>query len=339
MQGSRWRTGLRGRAALTAALALAAIRFVGATVSAYLGIQGLDTRTLDAVFEAFSVGLVALLIGMFVAHLPERFPHMQRNPAALLLVALLAATAVQWVIVVLPPDWGVSPPLGPWTDWLLGLTATATLASLVMYLERGLRAETVTSARHTAFLAVGLGFAGAYFLRTMRLLDYTYVFGMTLPSGVTWLLDFGPTLLLSALACLVWASHLGFQGRRGAELVWDWLPPIAVAAGAYAAAVGVLGGFILANALAWGGSYVVFSPTTVSLPFVGFGIGAFVSLAWSRRTRMPGPAWMPAFGGTALAALAGIQIGAGILPSLLGLLTAVLLIARGLALEPTLRRL
>ncbi len=339
MQGKGWRAGLRGRKAVAAALVLAAIRFVGATVSAYLGIRGFDTRTLDAVFEAFSVGLLLLLVGMFAAHVPEWFPHPRRDPAARLLLALLAAAAAQWIVVVLPPDWGVGRPLGPWTDWLLGLTATATLAALVAALERGLRMGTVPPAGRTAFLAVGLGFVGAYFLRTMRLLDYAYVFGVTLPSGVTWLLDFGPTLLLATLACFVWASHLEFRDRRGIDWVMDWLPPVAVAAGAYAAAVGALGGFILANALAWGGSYVVFSPTTASLPFIGFGIGAFVSVAWSRRTRMPRPSWALAFAGTSLAALAGIQITAGTFPSLVGLLTAVLLIARGLAPNPSVRGL
>lgn len=312
-------------------IVLVGIRFAAPSLTAFAGIEGVDPRGLDTAIEVYSDVLLVVLFLLLAVLVQPVSKRVWRDPGFLLFGSLLAAATIQWVGMVLPGARLVSGSLGPWADWLLAITATADLAVLTVILGGHLTRPAVAPARRDAVRALGFGFSAAYLLRSTRLLDFAYLFGWTLPSGVVWVLDFGPALLLALLAVVAWIRTARSANGAGAAWIGHQALPILAALLALGAAVGALGGFIIANALAWGGSYIVFSPTTVSLPIIGFGIGAFLSTAWTFRSMLPRDAWRLAFGGAAIAALAGIQTSAGTLPSVVGVMTGVACAARGVS--------
>lgn len=324
-----WSRLLDRRSFIAFLVLLTGVRFVASTMSAFAGIQGMDTRSLDTGFEAYSAVLLVLLASVVGVEVASSGPETWKEPRSIVFLLLTAAVVVEWLGVV---DSGIrllSGSLAPWTDFLLGLTGALAVAVFGWVLVRRVAKQGAPRRAIVGLRRLAFGFATALLLRSIRLLDFAYLFGWSPPSGLLWALDFGPSLLLSALAILAWAQ-LGLARTtemRGRLLLLG--VPIVTATLALGAALGILGGFILANALAWGGSYTVFSPTTISLPIVGFAIGGYLSLAWSLGRTIPGSAAWPLLGGIAIAALAGIQTSAGTLASFVGVLAGVAVAARG----------
>ena len=310
---------------------LVGVRFAASTATAFAGIEGIDTRGLDATFELFSDVLLVILLIVAAVSLSDQGPWQSLRPGLGVFLGLCGATVILWIGVVDPGLGVLSGGLAPWQDFALGASASLALAVLTAASARRLRGSGPSSVAREGLLAVGWGFALALFLRSLRLVDFGYLFGWPLPSGLLWALDFGPSLILSALAVLVWLRRVVLTSRTRADWSRALLPPALLAATAESAAVGVLGGFIASNALAWGGSYTVFAPTTLSLPIVGFGVGAFASTVWAVSRQIPRPSAWLIFGGIAIAALAGIQTSAGTLASFAGLVAGIACVSRGLA--------
>ena len=327
----RWAAFLDRPEAIPLLVLLVAIRFVAATITAFAGIEGMDTRGLDAAFELYSNALLVALLFLVGIGLDAWTPSFRRQRGFLLFLGLAAAVVVQWIGVVVPGLRLVTGAAAPWSDFLLGATAALALAVLASVLAARLAASGASPSGIDWYRSLGFGFAAALLLRSIRILDTNYLFGWELSPGLLWTLDFGPSLLLAALAIGAWSTLALPRVPRGRDRLLCVAVPFAFAATALAAALGVLGGFIASNALAWGGSYTVFAPTTVSLPIVGFGVGAFVATAWTLGRRLPRPAARLIFGGVAIAALAGIQTSAGTLASFAGLLAGIVCTARGLA--------
>lgn len=310
---------------------LVGVRFAASTATAFAGIEGLDTRGLDATFELFSEVLLVVLLIVAALGLVDQGPWPTLRLGLGVFLGLCGATVLLWTGVVDPGLRVLSGGLAAWQDFALGASASLAVAVLTAASVRRLPVFEPPSAAREGLRAVGGGFALALFLRSLRLVDFVYLFGWTPPSGLWWVLDFGPSLVLTALAVFFWLQRVVLISRTRADWSRVLLPPALLAAAAEGAAVGVLGGFIASNALAWGGSYTVFAPTAVSLPVVGFGVGAFVSTAWAVSGRIPRPSAWLIFGGIAIAALAGIQTSAGTLASFAGLLAGVACVSRGLA--------
>ncbi len=326
------RKGLLNRPAILLLLViLVGIRFVAATVTAFAGIEGIGTRGLDTVFEIYSDMLLVTLFFVAAVGLSAWEPSLLARRGFLLFLGLSGATLVLWVGVVNPDLRILAGSFAAGSDFLLGAAASLALAVAVWILGDRVSEAGSSPVAADGFRSFGWGFTTALFLRSIRLLDFAYLFGWTPPPGLLWTLDFGPSLLLAAIA-VVWWIRLVLVPRSGLQDHGLGLAvPVVSAAIAWAAASGVLGGFIVSNALAWGGSYTVFAPTALSLPVVGFGVGAFVSTAWHVGGRMLRPARWLIFGGVAIAALAGIQTSAGTLGSFAGLLAGIVCSALGLA--------
>lgn len=310
-------------------IALIAVRFVAATVTAFAGIEGMDTRGLDAAFELYSDLLLLLLFLVVGLRIAACGPSLWRRWGFLVFLVSAVAEVALWLGTVNPATRILRGNLGAWSDFATGMAAVVALTAFAWTLLVWLRGSGAPRAGLDGFRMLALGFGTALALRSIRLLDFPYLFGWALPSGVLWTLDFGPALILAALAVAGWARFAWHSASPARERLVLAGIPLTVAIVALAAALGVLGGFIASNALAWGGSYTVFAPTSVSLPLVGFGVGAFLGTAWVAGRRLPDRASWLLFGGVAVAAFAGIQTSAGTLASFAGLLTGYVTTARG----------
>lgn len=304
-----------------------AVRFATPSLEAFLAVEGLDTASFGIVVQWYDLlGPAAVSIMMIVMVLvwPGGFG---RGPLILCTAVLSAADVVLWLGEMDPVYRLVQ---GPWAILPLGFAATATILLCGIALERRLQDGSFRGLRRDGFRALYGGFGFAYLLGTLRFIDYRYATGVALPSGVVWLLDYGPVLLLSLESVYFWARVcVPDGGRRKGVLQSLILSLMGVVAG-----VGVaqgFGGFILSNALAWGGAYEVFTPTGVSLGFVGLAAGCFLATAWTLRGRVSRTSWRFVVAGVSTAALAGILAFAGTLGSLAGILLGLFFVARGFA--------
>ncbi len=307
-------------------LVLVAVRFLAPTLSAALAIAGVDTKGIDSAFELYAGFLPAVLFafaGLLIASWPGGFP---RSRWLLLTILLILAVVAQWFGQLNP---SLRLLAGSFVGSVLDGTVAAAILALYLFLDCALVERNVPPFARDGFRALGLGYALSYAFHAFRLIDYSYVFGWSIPSGLLWLLDYGPVIVLSFLSVYFWFELAVRPGLQGRVPVVAFAPPVAVAALGLAASGG-LGGFILSNALAWGGSYLVFSPTSVSLSIVGFAVGAFLSVAWRLRAGLPRPTWGLVVGGVSVAACAGILSFGGTLPSLAGIALGLSLVARGL---------
>lgn len=326
----RWGAAADGRWLVPLLALLVAVRFGAATMSAFLGIEGFDTRTLDTAFELYSDTLLAILVVALAIELRTWGPSILRRASFVGFVVLAAAMLALWAGMVAPAVRLLTGPFAPWTDFIAGTSAAAGIGVLTWVLEARLSASGAPRNGLVGLRAIGFGFPVALELRSIRLLDFGFLFGWSLPSGVLWLLDFGPSLLLSAIAIGTWATAaIPHAASTRSRLLGLGLPLISAAVG-FAVSLG-LGGFIASNALAWGGSYTVFSPTTVSLPLVAFAVGGYLATAGLVAPRIPRAAGRLIFGGIAISAFAGIQTSTGLLTSFVGLATGIVLVGRGLS--------
>lgn len=315
-----------GRMIPLAAVLLMAIRFSAPSTSAALGVQGVDTRGLDAFFLAYTNVLplaAAFLASVVLLAWPRGFGWGEW----LLVAGLLTLDVVFWLGEV---DRELRLAWGPLATLPLGLGVTATILAYGMALEARLRRVRPSEISRDGFRALYGGFALAYFLGSLRFIDYQTVLGAPLPSGMLWFLNNGPILVLSAISLAFWLmlAVRPASGVAGALLVLA-LPVLGALTGIVFSQG--LGGFILSNFLAWGGSYGVFVPTSISLGLVGFAVGAFLATAWTLRSRLGRPAWWFITCGVSTTALAGIQAFGGTLASLAGILLGLTLAARGLS--------
>ena len=318
-----------GRVFLPLAILLVGIRFAAPTVTAYLGVLGIDTTALDGAFEFYAGILPAVLLPLAALVVLSWPAGISLDVRLLLAAALTAVAAVLW-LGELSPSLRVL--WTPWSSAILGAVVAGAIGFFLWALEKRLWTGHPDVFARDAFRAVGLGFAIAYLMRSLRLVDYRAVLGASAPTGVQWLLDYGPVLLLSFLSILYWFSLAVSRARETADRVRVLLPPVATALVGVGASQGV-GGFILSNALTWGGSYPIFviaGTTAVSLALVGFAIGAFLATAWVLRARLRLRTWRLLTGGVAIVALAGILTFAGAFPSLSGILLGLASVARGL---------
>lgn len=309
------------------AVVLFAVRFAAPSASAALGVAGYETSGFDAAMLVFD-GLLPLIAGALVAAVillwPRGLAVTRWIPLTLFLVA---ADVVLWLGEAVPSLRLVE---GPWASLPLGVTAAATIAVWGLALDRRLRLDSDRSLRLEGFRAVYLGFTLAYLLGSLRFIDYRYALGVALPPGVLWLLDYGPVLLLGGCSVFMWL-RVALPGCRGTrEPVASLAFPLLGILAGVAVSQG-LAGFILSNTLAWGGAYEVFTPTAVSLGFVGLAVGCFISVALMLRGRITSESWRFLVAGVSVASFAGILAFGGTLASVAGILLGLVLAARGLA--------
>lgn len=324
----RWTAAVDGRWLVPLLALLAAIRFGGATVTAFLGIEGLDTRGLDTIFEVYSDALLLILVAALSFELRTWGPALVLRRTFLGFLMLAAAATLFWAGTANPALRPFPAELGPWIDFLAGISAAAGLGALTSVIANRLQAIRASHAALDGFRAFGFGFSAALLLRSIRLLDFRYLFGWSIPSGLLWMLDFGPSLVLSGIGIVMWLILTLPRTDSPRDRMLALAPPVLLAAVGFAMALG-LGGFVASNALAWGGSYTVFAPTNVSLAIVGFAVGAYLATALCMAREIPPNAERLLFGGIAIAALAGIQTSTGLLTSFVGLLTGLVVSARG----------
>lgn len=309
-----------------AALALLALRFIAPTLTAFLAVRGVDTTALDEFFSAYAGALPAVLLPaayLILVTWPDRpRPGIPLGMAA----ALTLLALVLWAGEV---DASLRLLEGGWVHTVFGVVVAAALLAYGWEFEGRIARAGATAVSREAFRALGWGFAFAYLVRSFQLLDYRTILGQPLPSGLAWLLVYAPTLALSALSIVHWIRFATWPAREPRALAVAFVPPLAVGALGAAASSG-LAGFILANALTWGGSYAVFAPIEASLPLVGFAAGAFVSTAWAFRPRLHRASWRLLFGGVAAAALSGLLPFGGGLLSLSGIVLGLAFAARGI---------
>jgi len=314
------------RAFILLSIALVAIRFATPTVSAGLAVADVDTTGLDASFEIYMgvlPGILFFLALLVVNTWPGGFG---RDPWILLAVALSIAVTVQWAGQVNP---SLRILTGSFVGAILDGTVAATILAFFLGLDRRVVRAGVAPMARDGFRALGYGYTLSYVLHAFRLIDFRYAFGQALPSGLLWLLDYGPTITLSFLSIYFWFELSVPSSRGGLRRVLVIAPPVVVATLGLAASQG-LGGFLMSNALAWGGSYLVFSPTSASLSIVGFAIGAFLATAWALFGRLSRRPWRHVVGGTVVVAVAGILSFGGTLSSLAGIVLGLTIVARGL---------
>lgn len=315
-----------GRVFLPLAILLVGIRFAAPTVTAYLGVRGVDTTALDGAFEFYAGILPAILFSMAALILLSWPRGFRWDWATLLAAALTAVAAVLWPGEVDP---GLRIVSSPWTSLVFGVIIAGTIVAFEVALELRIVGAGASAFARDGFRAFGGGFALAYLLRSLRLVDYLLVLGQPLPSGAQWLLNYGPMLVLSLLAICFWALIAARTARGAPTWIRALAPPAAAAVAGFVVSEG-LGGFILSSALTWGGSYAVFVPTSASLSLVGFAVGAFFATAWILYAALPRPVWRLVSGGIVVAALAGILPFGGGFASLAGIVLGLVCAARGI---------
>jgi len=306
---------------------LTAIRFASSTVAAFLAIEGLDTRGIDAFFEAYARVLPLLLVpfgALAVLTWPEPF---RIDAWSGLTLVLLATSAVFWAGFLEP---GLLLLKGPWGALGLGLSVSGALLAESLAFDRRIALRSASLRARGGLWALAAGFALAYLVSSVRLMDLRTLLDAPLPAGAEWLLAYGPSLLLVALALAHWIT-VAWPEARGPR---GWLqvlgPPLAFAALGAALSQG-LGGYVFSHLQTWGGSYLVFVPTVVSLTLVGLAFGGALSVVLVLRTRMSPPAWRLLTAGLFVALFSGILAFDGALVSLSGLALGVAYVARALA--------
>lgn len=319
-----------GRALPLGAVILFAIRFAGPSVAASLGVQGLDTSGLDLFLSGYDAAvpvLAAFLIGILVLTRPRL---LRFDPW--IIVALLAAIAsvVAWAGEVDPTYRLLR---GPWAPLPLACSVVAAILLFGIALDRRLGEAGVERMPRGAFRTLYVEFAVAYLAGGLRFVDYATALGSSPPTGLLWLLDYGPTFLLCAGALYFWLVWVVLPSRTVTGWARGLGGPLAGTVGGIAVSQG-LGGFVLSNVLAWGGAYEVFSPTAVSLAVVGFAVGSFLAIAWVLGRRLPAREWWLVIGGVCVTGLAGLVFFDGALASLAGILLGLTLVARGLMGRP-----
>jgi len=319
--------GVRSPAFVPVALLLVAPRFAAPTLIAFLGVRGLDTEGLDAFFTAYSAVLPVVLVA-FLGDTILTWPGGVRARSLLALAGTLLVLSLAIVLLVVEPSTRLV--AVPWGALVLGLVGAGSVVAFGLGLQRDLDAAVPLGSAADGFRALWVGFGAAYGIESLRLVDYGYLVGWSPPSGLVWLWDYGPTMLLSLLAIYFWLDLSFLRSRSTADRGISLAVPLAGAVLGLAASQG-LGGFILSNALTWGGSYAIFSPTSVSLSVVGFAVGGAVAVAWSLRGRMPRGPWRLVVGGIFVAALSGIRPFGGTVASVSGILLGLAATGRGLA--------
>ena len=319
--------GVRSPAFVPGALLLVAPRFAAPTLIAFLGVRGMDTEGLDAFFTAYSAVLPVVLVA-FLGAVILTWPGAVRARSLLALAGTLLVLSLAIVLLVVEPSTRLV--AVPWGALVLGLVGAGSVVAFGLGLQRDLDAAVPLGSAADGFRALWVGFGAAYGIESLRLVDYGYVVGWSPPSGLVWLWDYGPTMLLSLLAIYFWLDLSFLRSRSTADRGISLAVPLAGAVLGLAASQG-LGGFILSNALTWGGSYAIFSPTSVSLSVVGFAVGGAVAVAWSLRGRMPRGPWRLVVGGIFVAALSGIRPFGGTVASVSGILLGLAATGRGIA--------
>ena len=317
------------------AIVLVAVRFATPTVVAVLGVAGVDTAPLAGALYGYDLILPAVLFPMAVLALATwpggfRLGGFRLDFGVALAVTSAVAAAVLWAGEVDP---SVRVSGGPWASLPLGAAVALAILGSTLALDARLRETGTPLGARTGLRTLGLGLGLAYLVRALRLVDYGTALGGPLPSGLLWLLDYTPVLLLSSLSVFEWGRVVLFRAHGRAGFARALAPPVVVGLAGSAVATGA-GGFYLSNALTWGGSYVVFGPTVVSLFVVGFAIGAFAATSWSLLARLPRTAWRLLTGGVTVAGLAGLVAFAGSLTSLAGIVLALTIVGIGLSEVP-----
>lgn len=324
--GTRLRPFAEGPAALGSAVLLFAIRFLAPSVSASLGVQGIDTATLDAAVAVFDAALPAVAVFLAAVFFIGWEPARGWDLWYVLTVAAIAASVVFWAGEVDPAARIAS---GAWSPLPLAVSGTASALAFGVGLDLRMGRADVALRSRVAFRGLYGSFAASYLLGGVRFIDYRVALGSPLPSGLLWLLDYGPTFVPAFAAVGFWLRWAADPRGPLVESLRALGPPVAGAAIGVGLAQG-LGGFILSNVLAWGGGYEIFTPTSVSLALVGFSVGAFAATAWRVRGRTSAGTWRLAFGGAWVAALAGVGFFGQALASLAGILLGLTLAARSL---------
>lgn len=314
-----------GAAAAWGAGLLLAVRFAAPSVTASLGVEGVDTSALNAFFGVYNA-VLPILAALLAAILLVTWPRALRVDLWMVLaLAAVVGSVVAWAGEV-DPTYRIV--WGPWSTLPLTLAVTAAIGFYGIALDRDLGRAAIGGTPRDGFRALFGGYAIAYLLGALRFVDYRYALGLSLPSGVLWLLNYAPTLIPSLLALYFWIM-LTWRPERSAMGIVRFLGPPLLGGFVGVVVAEGLGGYILSNVLAWGGAYEVFVPTTFSLGLVGFSVGAFLSTTWTLRGRLPEPAWRFAVCGVSATALAGILFFDGALASLAGILLGLTLTCRG----------
>jgi len=319
--------GVRSPAFVPVALLLVAPRFAAPTLIAFLGVRGMDTGGLDAFFTAYSAVLPVVLVA-FLGDTILTWPGGVRARSLLALAGTLLVLSLAIVLLVVEPSTRLV--AVPWGALVLGLVGAGSVVAFGLGLQRDLDAAVPLGSAADGFRALWVGFGAAYGIESLRLVDYGYLVGWSPPSGLVWLWDYGPTMLLSLLAIYFWLDLSFLRSRSTADRGISLAVPLAGAVLGLAASQG-LGGFILSNALTWGGSYAIFSPTSVSLSIVGFAVGGVVAVAWALRGRLAWGPWRLVVGGIFIAALSGIRPFGGTVASVSGILLGLAATGRGIA--------
>ena len=140
-----------------------------------------------------------------------------------------------------------------------------------------------------------IGFPVAFLLAALSRIDFRFHTGGAIPTPVTWLLVYAPTLIVVGLGL---RGRLAFEERRSASpaglarsTAVVWLP--AAALGVLAASIPTAG-LILSATVTWGSGYQLFpvglSAAPLGLAFALLGMasaGTVVSLVVLRRERRP----------------------------------------------------
>ena len=318
---------VRSPAFVPGALLLVAPRFAAPTLIAFLGVRGMDTEGLDAFFTAYSAVLPVVLVA-FLGDTILTWPGGVRARSLLALAGTLLVLSLAIVLLVVEPSTRLV--AVPWGALVLGLVGAGSVVAFGLGLQRDLDAAVPLGSAADGFRALWVGFGAAYGIESLRLVDYGYLVGWSPPSGLVWLWDYGPTMLLSLLAIYFWLDLSFLRSRSTADRGISLGFPLAGAVLGLAASQG-LGGFILSNALTWGGSYAIFSPTSVSLSIVGFAVGGVVAVAWALRGRLAWGPWRLVVGGIFIAALSGIRPFGGTVASVSGILLGLAATGRGIA--------
>lgn len=308
------------------AVLLLAIRFAGPSVSASFGVRGYNTAPLDAFFQVYAALLPLAATFLVAALLPKR-PAAAPGPWLPLVFVFVVWTVAFWAGEA---DSAYRIVSGPWATLPLGLGVTGAILAYGAAMEGRMSDAATGTVAGQGFRALYGSFALAYLLGALRFIDYRTALGGSLPSGVLWFLNYGPTLLPCFISLAFWVRLTWPRSTDLAGAVRSFALPTVGALVGFVVAQG-LGGFILSNVLAWGGAYEVFVPTSLSLAIVGFAVGAFLATAWSIRSQMRARAWRFVVGGVSATGFAGILFFDGAIASLAGILLGLTLVVRGFA--------
>lgn len=260
---------------------LLALNFATPTLNFFASFSG-QTPIVFSYVVQFLASLPFFIAAIFFLVLLTQFLNLENSPGSRSFVSLQALLAIGIVIMWLDRNylrfWAqLAFPLNFIVDVLPIILVILLYATWMLTISRVGNKLNLSNRVETLYFATNLVFALSFSLHLFKTVDFFYYFAFRLPLLVSWIIDYAPTLLVSFMSLIAWASFLFDVKKLSKLIVHDLLVLLPVGFTLVAIAIRPLVGYVLTSAIVWGSSYEFFYPPSLSLALVLLATTAFIS--------------------------------------------------------------